>query len=112
MKRYLFTGISAAVCLICFIIAFALSPMHDKQIHATQEGDIAFIIAMISLGVFIVSLIVSVVSVKLERHRQKPSYDDSNYAKGRLFTKAGYYDEKHDSAEQRRKARDKRRMRE
>lgn len=112
MKRYLFTGISAAVCLGCFITAFALSPMYDKQIHVTREGDIALIIAMISLGVFIISLIVSAVSVKLERRRERLSDDGNNGAKGRLFTRAGYYDEKYDRAEQRRKVRDERRMRE
>ena len=108
MKRYLVTGISAAICLGCFIAAFALTP----NMRYSQAGDIAFIIAMISMGVFIISLIISAISVKLERRRENLPDDEGSKAKGQIFIRAGYYDEKYDRAEQRRKARDERRMRE
>lgn len=108
MNIYKITGISGAVAFLCGLAALWLNPREKgvwgsiPSAQMTTQGNIALIVAVISIAVFIVLLAITLIYHKVETKREGGMYEvfrpDFN-----VLTHSAVYDEKSDTAELKRK---------
>lgn len=99
MKLYKITAISAVLAFISGIAALICNPYQKRNeplLELTPAGSISLIVLAITTAIFFILLGISYAHKKF-MYRKKTDTDRSKNFQ--LFTSAGRYDEKYDSAE-------------
>lgn len=119
-KRHIFYIVYLAVTVICIIVALALNPDTLGTLPSPQ-GDLMLLIS----GVLIAAMLIFLAAVQIRKeiliklkklppdvpttHRDMRDASDMSL---KIMTSSGIYNEKYDKAEQRRKEREEKQMRE